>query len=285
MTDTAAEITALMNPAGSTTKSTAAAALAHAEAQEGKRTLVVDLDPQGNLTTWLGGDRNTAGITQAITSASVDWPGIPAEEVRADLRRNVRRTIQHTAYDVDLIAGDIGLRKTVEAWSTYDENRRDYLLADIFAAVDDLYDAIILDSKGDLGVLTEAALRSIRPHDQTGRLTHAICVCLPETKSVVGLTTLQAEIDRMIEDGERVELAALIPAKIQHRSRSADADDVYQWMRESWGHIITPPIRKAPSLDGAYNSGAPVTAYDPRSGIAEDFHAVAQFLRDRKVLP
>jgi chromosome partitioning protein len=281
----AAEIVALCQPNGSSAKSTTGAAIAHLEAEAGRRVLMVGLDPQGNLTSWFSADRDTAGITQALQSANVEWPGVPAEEVKEDLRRSVRRTIQHTRFGVDVIAEDVGLRHTVQAWNNFHPDRRDYLLADVLASIEDLYDLVLLDCKGDLGVTTMAALRGIRPSDASDRVTHAIGVCLPESKSVVGLTTLQGEIETLVAEGERVELAAVIPAKIQHRSRSADADDIYQWMRETYATIITPPIRKAPSMDGAYNSGEPITAFDPSSPVSEDIRTVVRFLQDRKVLP
>lgn len=275
-----------MNPAGSTAKTTTTAGIAHTEhASHNKRVLVTDTDPQGNLTTAFGADRTAPGISQALTSASMEWPGVSADEVRADLRRSVLRTIQHTPSGVDIIGADVGLARLIENWNTFSEQKRDYLLADIFDAIHDLYDVIIVDSKGDLGVLTRAVLRAVRRGDTTGRLVHVVCVCLPDLKSVGGLTTLKAEIDRLIEEGDRVELAALNPTKIQHRSRSADADDIYQWMGRTFPDIITPPVRKAPSLDGAYSAGMPITAFDPDSPVTLDLHAVTNWLRDRKVLP
>lgn len=279
------DVIALVQPAGSTAKSSTAAALGHLEAADGRRVLAIGLDPQGNLTSWFGAARDTAGITQALTTANVDWPGVPAEEVRADLRRHVLRTIQHTDHGVDLIGEDVQLQHTIEIWNTFHPDRRAYLLADVLDSISDLYDLILLDCKGDLGVLTMAALRAIRPNDPTSRVTHGVCVCLPETKSVVGLTRLQQEIEGLADDGERVELSAVIPTKVQHRSRGADADDVYQWMRETYESIITPAIRRTPSLDGAYNSGEPITAWDPNSAVSADYRAVVESMRDRKVLP
>lgn len=285
-TEPRAQIVAFMNPAGSTAKTTTTAGIAYIEhALHNKRVLVADTDPQGNLTTALGADRTAPGISQALASASLEWPGICPDEIRDDLRRTVRRTIQHTASGVDIIAADVGLARQIENWNSFSEQKRDYLLADIFDAIHDLYDVIIVDSKGDLGVLTRAVLRSVRRSDTTGRRLQVVCVCLPDLKSVGGLTTLKAEIDRLIEEGDRVELAALNPAKIQHRTRSADADDIYQWLQRSFPDIITPPVRKAPSLDGAYSAGMPITAFDPGAPVARDLCVVTDWLRERKVLP
>ena len=49
-------ITSVINEKGGVGKSTTVATLGHALAQSGLRVLLVDLDPQANLTAWIGTD-------------------------------------------------------------------------------------------------------------------------------------------------------------------------------------------------------------------------------------
>lgn len=280
-----AELVVLANPAGSTAKSTVAAALAHLSAAEGQRVLALDLDPQANLTEWLGGRRDTAGITQALTAAANNdpglWPGIPAEELAADLRRQLVRTVQQTAAGVDLIAGDVGLRATVRRWTELRPTAPELLLSEVVAAVDSSYDLVVLDSKGDLGPLTEAALRARGKCD--GPPVRVLGVATPTTKALAGLTLLVSEV-RKVASEAAVELAGVVPVQIRPRNRGADADDLYALMRETYAELVTPPVRGAASMDAAYTASEPITMYSPAEGVSQDLAAVRAFLQARGVL-
>lgn len=277
-----AELLAFANPAGSTAKSTITAAIAHLAAVSGARVLALDLDPQANLTEWLGGSRDTAGITQALRAAAANdptlWPGVPVAEVQSDLRRHVQRTVQPTASKVDLIASDYTLRATLKRWDELRPGNPDLLLGECIAAIESDYDLVVMDCKGDLGPLTESALRA-RP---SGDPVRVIGVATPTTKALSGLGLLSAEIRKLAETAS-VQLAAVVPAQIRPRNRGADADDLYQLMRETYPSLVTAPVRGAASLDAAYTAGEPITAYDPKSGVSQDLGLVLADLRLRKL--
>lgn len=281
-----AELVVLANPAGSTAKSTVAAALAHLSAAAGQRVLALDLDPQANLTEWLGGRRDTAGITQALTATATNdpslWPGVPAEELAGDLRRQLVRTVQHTAAGVDLVAGDLGLRATVRRWTELRPASPELLLAEAIAAVEPSYDLVLLDSKGDLGPLTEAALRARGKFD--GPPVRVLGVATPTTKALGGLTLLASEVRRVASEAA-VEMAGVVPVQIRPRNRGADADDLYALMRETYPELVTPPVRGASSLDAAYTAGEPITMYAWNDGVSQDLVAILGDLQRRGILP
>ncbi len=268
-------VVALLNPAGSSAKSTTAAALCAVAAAAGRRVLAVDLDPQANLTGWLGGSSDTAGITQAIRAAVANhpdaWPGVSAEEVRADLRRHVQRTIQPASVEgVQLIAADPGVRALLRSWGDLREEGADQLLAEALAPLADQFDLIVLDCKGDLGALSEAALRAA---------DEVIGVATPTLKSLEGLTVLRAEASSV---GAR--FRTVIPVRVRHRNAGAEQADLAELMAEQWAEEVTPPIRGGVGLDAAYAAGRPITVAEPRSRISEDVRAVYGVLVDRGVL-
>lgn len=281
-----AELVVLANPAGSTAKSTVAAALTHLAAGAGQRVIALDLDPQANLTEWLGGRRDTAGITQALTAAATNdpglWPGVPAEELAEDMRRQLVRTVQQTAAGVDLIAGDVGLRATVRRWTELRSTAPELLLSEAIAALEPSYDLVVLDSKGDLGPLTEAALRARGKFD--GPPVRVLGVATPTTKALGGLTLLCSEV-RKVAGEAAVELAGVVPVQIRPRNRGADADDLYALMRENYADLVTPPVRGSSSLDAAYTAGEPITMYAVSDGVSQDLAAVRTSLQQRGVLP
>ncbi len=63
-------IISVLNNKGGTGKTTTSVNLAAAAALEGKRTLLIDLDPQGNSTTGVGFEKATLGST----IYNVPWP-------------------------------------------------------------------------------------------------------------------------------------------------------------------------------------------------------------------
>lgn len=264
-------VVSFMNPAGSTAKSTTAAAIAYLAAQSGRRVLAVDLDPQANLTTWLGGSTDTAGITQAVratvTNDPASWPGIDPAEVRADLYRQLTRAVQATGAGVALIAADAGVRGLVRSWTDL-RAHPERLLADMLAALDQDYDLVVLDCKGDLGVLAESALRAS---------TDVVGVATPTTKALEGLQLLAAEAGQA-----GVQMRAVVPVQIRHRNRGADADDLYAMMRADWP--TTPPVRGVASIEGAYLAGQPITLWDAHSPAAQDYALVVAELTGRGVL-
>lgn len=270
-----ARVVGFLNPAGSTAKSTVAAALAHCAAAAGRSVLAVDTDPQANLTGWLGGTRDTAGITQAVRAAAANdpaaWPGVAATEVLADRARQVGRTVQPTPTGVDLIGADAGVRSLVRSWADLRAQAPELLLAETLEAVADRYDLVLVDTKGDLGVLAEAALWAC---DQV------IGVATPTVKALEGLGLLQAEAARV----GTAQLGAVVPVQIRPRNRGAAADDLYQLMRENYPTLVTAPVRGASNLDAAYAAGEPVTRFDPDSAVATDLCAVYAELVNREVL-
>ena len=264
---------ALMNPAGSTAKSTTAAALAHLAVKAGRCVLAIDLDPQANVTEWLGASREAPGISQAIRAVIANdpaqWPGVSVDEIRADLTRQVERTIQHTACGVDVIAADHGVRSLVRSWGDL-RAHPEQLLADLLAGLPSSPDLVVLDCKGDLGVLSEAALRAA---------DDIIGVATPTTKALQGLQLLAAEVAHV---GQST-LRAVIPSQIRPRNRGADADDLYVVMQDMF-QMVTGPVRGGATLEGAYTSNQPITLWAPTSAVAQDLAAVHDELARRGVL-
>lgn len=121
---------------GGTGKSTTCAALAQAATSAGRRVLVVDLDPQANVSFFIGADQNRPGSYQLLT-------GTPAGQL-----------VQQTEQGIDAIAAspDLATVKTAPGSAKR-----------LQAALDPIkknYDLCIIDTPPQMGELTFNALQA-----------------------------------------------------------------------------------------------------------------------------
>jgi len=121
---------------GGTGKTTTAAALAQAAASAGKKVLAIDLDPQANLSFFIGADQNKGGSYQLLHGAA---PG-----------ELIHRTAQH----IDAIAAspDLATEKTAPASAKR--------LQDAIEPLKSKYDFIFIDTPPQMGELTFNALQA-----------------------------------------------------------------------------------------------------------------------------
>lgn len=132
-----ARITCVLNQKGGQAKTTTAHALATGLNHRGYKALVVDADPQSNLSFTMQSDPEQAGLYEAMKGI------IPAADA-----------IQHTAQG-DLISSSIDL---AGADMEFTQTGREYLLREILDAISADYTHVIIDCPPSLGIMTVNAL-------------------------------------------------------------------------------------------------------------------------------
>lgn len=138
----ASRVVALANQKGGVGKTTTAINLGTALAAAGRRTLVVDLDPQGNASTGFGiarGDRRVTSYELLTGQARLEEAVVPTGLPRLDL---VPATVDLSATEVELV-GDA---------------RRNFRLRDAFVDRVEAYEFVLIDCPPSLGLLTVNAL-------------------------------------------------------------------------------------------------------------------------------
>ena len=132
-----ARITTVLNQKGGVGKTTTAHTLATGLNHRGFKALVIDADPQGNISYTMQADAAQAGLYEALKGI------IPAADA-----------IQHTAQG-DLISSSIDL---AGADMEFTQTGREYLLREMLDAISADYTHVIIDSPPSLGIMTVNAL-------------------------------------------------------------------------------------------------------------------------------
>jgi chromosome partitioning protein len=232
---------AIANQKGGVGKTTTTINLAACLASAGRRTLVIDLDPQSNTTTGLGVDPHRVGLS--IYELLVRDDAAISDVIKTGLRPNLALL----PAKVDLYAADIELVYL---------DQREFRLKRIIESVKNDYDFVLIDCPPSLGLLTVNAL------------TCADGVILPLQCEYFALEGMQQLLNtiRLVRDrlNPRVGLFGVVLTMYDPRTRLAAevVDEITQhFPKEKFQTLIPRNIR----LSEAPSFGLTILEHDARS--------------------
>jgi chromosome partitioning protein len=236
---------------GGVGKTTLAVNLAGALAEAGKRTLVVDADPQGAASSALGLGPAQASLYDVLA-------GTPAADA---IVATAVENLDVLPADLDLAGAEIALPRTA-GWQSR--------LRDRLADVDATYDVVVLDSAPGLGVLPFLALVA---GDR---------VLIAATPAYLTLRALGHVIDTTAQAKEfnaALQIAGIVPSIVGRRT--LHQDEALAELEKRWPGWVLPSIPRRVVLEDAAAGGEPVTTYAPRSSSAAAVRSLAQEVLDR----
>ena len=252
-------IITVANQKGGVGKTTSTVNVAAALAQDGRRVVVIDLDPQGNASTALGIDHRegTPGVYEVLTGDATI-----AEVVRPcpDVPRlwAVPATIDLAGAEIELVAQvarEYRLARAIDAFLAHSERE-----------LDDPLDFVILDCPPSLGLLTLNGLVAARE------------LLLPiqcEYYALEGLSQLLRTID-MVRTHLNPELVVSAILLTMYDGRTRLASQVADEVRTHFGaQVLDTVIPRSVRLSEAPSYGQTVLTYDPSSSGALAYREAA----------
>lgn len=233
---------------GGTGKTTTAAALAQAAVQAGKKVLAVDLDPQANLSFFIGADQNAPGSYQLLHGAEA------------------AQLIQPTDQGVDAIAAspDLATEKTTPASAKR--------LQSALEPIKKGYDLIIIDTPPQMGELTFNALQAS---------TGLIIPLETDNSSLQGLYQITDIAHQMKRSNPALSIIGVILTRYDARPKlNRYLKSVIEERGAEIGAPFLMPIRSGIAIREAQAMQQSIYSYAPRSKPAQDYKKLYEIIQE-----
>ncbi len=254
------KIIALFNQSGGVGKTTLTMNIGYELAKRGKRVLLVDMDPQNSLTSFMGIKSFSLDISETIYTAVIDENPLP-------IRQNL--------YGMDLVPSNI-LLSTAEMKLITAIRREDRLKNALKPVLSD-YDYIFLDCPPSLGILSIICLVAA---------TDLIIPIQAEYKAVEGTMLLLRTISEMLSKANPdLIISGIIPTMFTETMQGKRAlrtihtiYDRVKTHRSFSKAVLFPYIPRRTDIANASEAHVPISLYSPKLDAVDALDKVANEL-------
>jgi len=234
-------VISLLNHKGGVGKTTSAINIGAAMVELGKRVLLIDLDPQANLSISLGIPRQKSTIYEALRGEGdlVPYTHKPGMDI-------ITSSLDLSGAEMELI----------------NEPGREYILRELIGQIKDDYDYILIDCPPSLGLLTLNALTS----------SQSVLIPLQtEFLAVQGLAKIKQVIDKVkVRLNKQLDMGGVIAT--MYDSRRVLNRDVVETIHKYFGEkVFKTYIRDNIALAEAPAQRKDIFDYSPKSPGAQDY--------------
>lgn len=252
-----AQVVCIANQKGGVGKTTTAVNLSASLAVAEKKTLLIDIDPQGNATSGCGAQREEA--SQSIYQALIDQ--VPLKDLLRDTELNFLKIIPS---NIDLIGAEVELVPFPD---------REIRLKNALKEIKREFDFLIIDCPPSLGLLT------------VNSLTAADSVLIPlqcEYYPMEGLSQLLKTIDLIkIRLNPELKIQGILLTMFDKRNNISH--QVSEEVRKHFGSLVfNTVIPRNVRLSESPSFGKPIILYDAGSRGAESYLDLAKEILSRE---
>lgn len=245
-------VIAVANHKGGVGKTTSVACIGAALARHGRRTLLIDLDAQQNLTFTLLGDKEAES---SVYDSLIKEIPLPVVEI---------------AKNLDLIPSSLELARAETDLAS--KLMREAQLKNRIAEIAGDYDYILLDCPPSLGIITTNALVAA---------TELYIPLTAEALPLKGLTMLDEVVGEIRQAiNPRLELGGVFITRYNNRKLNKD---VVEAISSRYGSkVLATKIRENITLAEMPVTGMSIYEYDPNSNGATDYEALTEEILSRE---
>lgn len=244
-----------VNQKGGVGKTTSAINLGAYLSLMDKKTLLVDFDPQGNMSSGLGVDNRMPSIYEVL---------IKKVKVEESIKKTKLKNLFVIPASIDLSGATVELVET---------QRREFFLVDVLNEIKNDYDYVLIDCPPSLGLLTLNALVA-------SDAVHIPLQC--EYFALEGLSLLLETVKRVqSESNPKLSIGGIFFTMYDPRTKLAQ--EVVQQVRSYFNDkVFSTIIPRNVKLSEAPSHGLPICLYDDKCAGALSYKKLAEEIASRE---